>query len=182
VQAAVAEPVVLVFMGVSGSGKSRLAALIAGRLGWDFEEGDDLHPPENIAKMASGQPLTDADRWPWLARVRRWITDHTEANRCGVITCSALKRIYRDLLRGDRVVFIYLAGGRELIARRLAVRHGHFMPLSLLTSQFATLEEPDPDELAVRIEVSQGVAAEADELVARLGLDPAGATKVSALR
>jgi len=178
----VAEPVVLVLMGVSGSGKSRLAGLLAGRLGWDLEEGDDLHPPENIAKMASGQPLTDADRWPWLARVGEWISQHTEASQCGLITCSALKRIYRDLLRDERVVFVHLAASRELIANRLAVRQGHFMPAVLLDSQFATLEPPGPDELAVTIDVSRSLAAEADQLVSQLGLQPRGATNLDALR
>lgn len=181
-QQRVAEPVVLVLMGVSGSGKSRLAGLLAGRLGWDFEEGDDLHPPENLAKMASGLPLTDADRWPWLARVARWINEHTQAERCGLITCSALKRVYRDLLHGDRVIFVYLTGSPELIASRLAVRHGHFMPASLLDSQFATLEPPGPNERVVTIDTSRSVSAEADQLMARLGLQPCGATKLGALR
>jgi gluconokinase/shikimate kinase len=181
-QHATAEPVVLVVTGVSGSGKSALAGMLAGRLGWDLEEGDDLHPPENIAKMASGHALTDADRWPWLQRVARWITDHTQSGRCGVITCSALKRVYRDLLRGDRVVFVYLAGSRDLLASRLAARHGHFMPPALLESQLATLEPPSPDEHAVTIDVSGTVPAEADELFAQLGLQANGATKLGALR
>lgn len=173
-QSTATQPVVLVLMGVSGSGKSRLAALLAGRLGWDFEEGDDLHPPENIAKMASGRPLTDADRWPWLARVAEWIRSHTQAGRCGVITCSALKRSYRDLLRGDHVVFVLLSGSRDLITRRLAARHGHFMPVRLLDSQLAALEPPGPDERAVCIDVTGSVATEADQLTARLGLQPSG--------
>lgn len=171
-----AEPVVLVVMGVSGSGKSRVAGVLAGRLGWDLAEGDELHPPENIAKMAAGHPLTDADRWPWLARVEAWIEHHTDAGQCGVITCSALKRSYRDRLRGDHVVFVYLAGDRELIATRLALRHGHFMPPALLDSQFATLEPPGPDERAITVGISGSVAHEADEIVARLGLRPDGAT------
>src|ERR1700761_1029847 len=103
---AIAEPVVLVLMGVSGSGKSTVAALLAGRLGWDFEEGDDLHPPENVAKMHAGHPLNDEDRKPWLAKVAGWITEHTDAGRPGIITCSALKRRYRDVLRGEPVVFV----------------------------------------------------------------------------
>lgn len=181
-QQRVAEPVVLVLMGVSGSGKSRLAAMLAGRLGWDFQEGDDLHPAENIAKMAAGLPLTDEDRWPWLVRVGLWITEHTAAERCGLITCSALKTVYRDLLRGDRVIFVYLAGSRELIARRLAVRHGHFMPAALLDSQFEILEPPGPAERAITIETAQTAMDAADQLVAELGLQPSGATKLGALR
>ncbi|HEY7047043.1 MAG TPA: gluconokinase [Jatrophihabitantaceae bacterium] len=175
-QSPVAEPVVLVVMGVSGSGKSRVAGLLAGRLGWDLAEGDELHPPENIAKMASGHPLTDADRWPWLAKVAAWIKQRTDVGQSGVITCSALKRSYRDLLRGEHVVFVYLAGDRDVIATRLGLRHGHFMPSTLLDSQFATLEPPGPDERSVTVDISASVADEADEIVARLGLRPDGAT------
>jgi gluconokinase len=170
------EPVVLVVMGVSGSGKSTVAGVLAGRLGWDFEEGDDLHPPENVAKMAAGHPLTDQDRQPWLARVAAWIREHTDAGRPGLITCSALKRAYRDLLRGEHVVFVYLAGTREEIARRLAARHGHFMPAALLDSQFATLEEPGADERAITVDISVGATAEADSVITTLGLCAAGAS------
>jgi gluconokinase len=176
-QSPIAEPVVLVVMGVSGSGKSRVAGLLAGRLGWDLEEGDDLHPPGNIAKMASGHPLTDQDRWPWLERVAAWIRQHTDAGRCGVITCSALKRSYRDLLRGEHVVFVYLAGDRDLIARRLTARHGHFMPPALLDSQFAALESPGPDERSIAVGIATNVTAEADQVIARLGLQSSGATR-----
>lgn len=176
-QSSVAEPVVLVLMGVSGSGKSRVAGLLAGRLGWDVEEGDDLHPPANVAKMASGVPLTDADRWPWLAQVGAWVREHTDAGQSGLITCSALKRSYRDALRGEHVVFVYLAGDRELIAARLAVRHGHFMPAALLDSQFATLEPPGPDERSITIDIAESVTAEAEQIVATLGLQADGATK-----
>jgi gluconokinase/shikimate kinase len=168
---------VLVVMGVSGSGKSSVAALLAGRLGWDLEEGDDLHPAQNIAKMAAGQPLTDEDRRPWLAKVSAWIEERTEARRCGVISCSALKRSYRDLLRGEHVVFVYLAGDRDLVASRLAARHGHFMQPALLDSQFAALEPPDPDERSITIGIAPSVAAEADQVLAGLGLQPSGATK-----
>lgn len=145
---------VLVIMGVSGCGKSTVAGLLAGRLGWDLAEGDDMHPAASIAKMAAGQPLTDDDRWPWLARVADWIREHTSARRPGVVTCSALKRRYRDVLRDDPVIFVYLAGSRELIARRLATRHGHFMPSALLDSQFAALEPPGPDEHAITVGIN----------------------------
>jgi gluconokinase len=122
------EPPVLVLMGVSGCGKSTVGALLAGRLEWDFEEGDDLHPAANVDKMASGEPLDDEDRWPWLAKVAEWIGEHTDAGRPGIITCSALKKGYRDVLRGEQVVFVYLAGTREQIARRLAARTATICP------------------------------------------------------
>ena len=103
---------VLVVMGVSGSGKSTVAALLAGQLGWDFEEGDDLHPDSNVEKMAAGTPLTDDDRWPWLDTVSSWIIEHTMADVPGIITCSALKRVYRDVLSEDNVIFVHLLGSK----------------------------------------------------------------------
>jgi gluconokinase len=172
-----AEPVVLVLMGVSGSGKSTVAALLAGRLGWDFEEGDDLHPPANVAKMHAGHPLDDEDRKPWLAKVAEWITEHTEAGRPGIITCSALKRSYRDVLRGEHVVFVYMAGTQEEIGDRLAARHGHFMPSTLLDSQFATLEPPGPDERSITVETKAPSRDEAAEIVQLLGLVREGSTR-----
>jgi carbohydrate kinase (thermoresistant glucokinase family) len=165
-------PPVLVLMGVSGCGKSTVAALLAGRLAWDFEEGDELHPPANIAKMATGHPLDDEDRKPWLERVAAWIRERTDTGRPGIITCSALKRSYRDVLRADRVVFVYLAGTREQIAKRLAARHGHFMPAALLDSQFADLEPPTPDENEITVDISAGGSALADQIVVRLQLRP----------
>ena len=146
---------VLVLIGVSGCGKTTVAALLAGRCGWSFEEGDALHPQSNVDKMRAGNPLTDEDRWPWLEKVASWIDGQLDAGRSGIITCSALKRSYRDILnrRGSGVVFVYLAGDKELIAARLAVRRGHFMPPSLLESQFETLEEPQADEPAVRVDI-----------------------------
>lgn len=164
---------VLVLMGVSGCGKSTVAAVLAGRLGWDFGEGDDLHPPANVAKMAAGHALTDNDRWPWLERVARWIRERTDAGRPGIITCSALKKAYRDVLRGEDVVFVFLDGTKEQIAERLATRHGHYMPATLLDSQFADLERPGPDEQALRIEIGPTAAVHADEIIAKLGLAPA---------
>jgi gluconokinase/shikimate kinase len=163
------EPV-LVIMGVSGCGKSTVAGLLAGRLGWDLAEGDDMHPAANIAKMSAGEPLDDADRWPWLARVAEWIHTRTAGGRPGVVTCSALKRSYRDVLRGDSVVFVYLAGSRELIARRLAARHGHFMPAALLDSQFATLEPPGQDEQAITVDITGSPASEAMRILRTLDL------------
>jgi carbohydrate kinase (thermoresistant glucokinase family) len=135
---------VAVLMGVSGPGKTTIGRQLATRLGWRFAEGDALHPPENLAKMRSGEPLTDADRAPWLAAVGRVIDDWRARREPGVITCSALKRAYRRQIIGDRpnVRLIYLEGPRALIAQQLAERRGHFMPASLLDSQFATLEPP----------------------------------------
>jgi gluconokinase len=168
---------VLVVMGVSGCGKSTVAGLMAGRLAWDFEEGDDLHPAANVDKMASGHQLDDEDRWPWLANVAAWIGEHTDSGRPGIITCSALKKRYRDVLRGERVVFVYLDGTREQIARRLAARHGRLMPASLLESQFDALEPPTPDENAITIAVAASSSLEADEIMSRLGLTPNAAAK-----
>lgn len=171
------EPVVLVVMGVSGSGKSTVAGLLAARLGWDFTDGDDLHPPENVAKMAAGHPLTDEDREPWLVKVAEWIRERTGAGRPGLITCSALKRTYRDRLRGEHVIFVYLAGTRAEIKRRLAARNGHFMPSSLLESQFATLEEPGAGERAITVDISANAMADAERIVTALGLHAAGASR-----
>ena len=165
-------PVVLVIMGVSGCGKSTVAALLAGWLDWQFEEGDALHPADNVAKMAAGHALTDADRAPWLERVRAWIDARLDAGLDGIITCSALKRSYRDVLdhRGSGVVFVYLAGQKETIAARLAARQGHFMPAGLLDSQFADLEEPAADEPAFRVEFGAAAADLAEQIRRRLAL------------
>jgi gluconokinase len=151
----VAKPLIVVVMGVSGSGKSTVAALLAAALGCQFQEGDDLHPPENVEKMRSGTPLTDADRMPWLRKIAEEIDGWRTRGECGVLTCSALKRSYRDLIIGDRqdVVLIYLKGSPDLIHRRMAARHEHFMPIALLDSQFATLEEPPPDEHPIIVDV-----------------------------
>lgn len=142
----------LVVMGVSGSGKSTIAREVAAALGWDFLDGDDLHPPANIAKMAGGMPLDDADRWPWLAAIADWMARELAAGRRGVVACSALRRVYRDRLRqaGPGVCFVYLEVARDELVRRMRGRH-HFMPPALLDSQLATLEEPADDEPAVRV-------------------------------
>ena len=125
-------------MGVSGSGKSTVAGILAGQLGWDLVEGDDLHPAANVAKMSAGIPLADEDRWPWLDRVAAWIRNHTATGVPGIITCSALKRSYRDKLSGDNVVFVHLAGSKDIIGQRLTARTDHYMPATLLYSQIAT--------------------------------------------
>ena len=141
-------PSVIVVMGVSGSGKSTIAALLAQRLGWIYEDGDWLHPQSNIEKMHRGVALTDADRWPWLEAIAARIDALRRAGNRAVIACSALKRRYRDTLIGNRpdVRLVYLKGNETLISRRLATRHEHFMPASLLHSQFDALEEPGADE------------------------------------
>jgi carbohydrate kinase (thermoresistant glucokinase family) len=148
----------IVVMGVSGAGKSTVAGLLAGQLGWDLAEGDELHPPANVAKMAAGMPLTDADRAPWLARVASWIDDELAAGRHGVITCSALKRAYRELLARPAVLFVYLAVPRAELERRLTSRHGHFMPRGLLDSQLEALQPPAEDELALTVDGSSDPA------------------------
>lgn len=161
-------------MGVSGCGKSTVGGLLAGLLGWPLEEGDDLHPPANVAKMAAGHALTDADRGPWLDRVAAWIRARVAADEPGIITCSALKRAYRDVLRADgmadHVIFVHLRGSEERIAARLATRHGHFMPGTLLDSQFQTLEPPGPDERSITVDIDRPPREQAEEIVRRLDL------------
>jgi gluconokinase len=164
---------VLVIMGVSGSGKSTVAGLLAGTLGWDLAEGDDLHPAANVAKMHAGQPLSDDDRWPWLESVAAWIRAHTGAGTPGVITCSALKKRYRDVLRGDGVTFVFLDGSKDRISDRLAARNGHFMPPALLESQFEALEAPTEDEDFISLNVSASPTEEAQEIIDRLQLGAA---------
>jgi gluconokinase len=168
----VRRPVVLVLMGVSGCGKTTVAAILAGQLGWPFEEGDALHPQANIDKMKAGHPLDDTDRAPWLEKIADWADGCLDAGRNGVITCSALKRSYRDLInrRGSGVVFVYLAGSRETIAARLAARHGHFMPSALLDSQFADLQEPTTDEPEIRVDVGPAPADIVQTILEKLGL------------
>ncbi|MBD0838014.1 gluconokinase [Streptomyces sp. TRM68416] len=145
---------VVVVMGVSGTGKTTIGSLLAARLGVPYAEGDDFHPPANIAKMSAGTPLTDADRWPWLDAIGTWA--HGRAGLGGVVSCSALKRAYRDRLRAAApdVVFVHLAGDRALIEDRMSHRQGHFMPAALLDSQFATLQPLQPDEAGVTVDVA----------------------------
>jgi len=152
----VPEPCTVVLMGVSGSGKTTIGALLVAGMHWNFLEGDDLHPAANVEKMRQGQPLNDADREPWLRAIAAVIDRWRAAGRSGVVACSALKRAYRDILIGPRtdVTLVYLQGSKELIAMRLAARHGHFMPVALLDSQFATLEEPTPEENPITIPIS----------------------------
>lgn len=160
---------IVVLMGVSGCGKTTIGRALAARLGWAFQEGDALHPPENVAKMAGGAPLTDADRAPWLRKIAAVIDGWRQANASGLVTCSALKRAYRDILIGDRDVrLVYLCGDTATIAARLAARRDHFMPPGLLASQFATLEPPGNDERPVIAMINRPSAEIVAELAAAL--------------
>jgi carbohydrate kinase (thermoresistant glucokinase family) len=166
---------VVVVIGVSGSGKSTTAAMLAGRLHWHFEEGDTLHPAANIEKMRHGVPLDDDDRRPWLQAVARVIDGWLESGNRGVVACSALKRAYRRMIIGkhDAVRLVYLEGSRELILQRMAARHGHFMPVRLLETQFQALEEPLPEEHALVISIERTPEQIMREIETRLQLQPA---------
>ena len=168
-----ASPGIAVIMGVSGSGKTTVGRALAQRLGWQFQEGDALHPAENIAKMKAGHPLDDQDRGPWLAAIAARIDAWRRRGERGVITCSALKRHYRDIIIGNRsdVRLIYLEGSPALIRQRLDVRRGHFMPPALLDSQFAALEPPGGDEDGITVSVDRPV----DAIVARIAAALSGA-------
>ena len=162
---------IAIVMGVSGSGKTTVAAMLAGALGVAFLEGDDLHPRSNVEKMRSGTPLTDEDRWPWLQAIAARIDEWRAAGKAGVVTCSALRRSYRAVLIGDRpeVRLVYLRGSQQLIHERMAARHEHFMPVGLLDSQFATLEEPGPDERPIVVDVGGTPQQIVAEILRQLG-------------
>ncbi|MFE6776107.1 gluconokinase [Streptomyces sp. NPDC057702] len=167
-------PHVVVVMGVSGTGKSTIGRSLAALLGVPYAEADDFHPPRNIAKMSAGTPLDDADRAPWLDAIGAWA--HDQADQGGVVSCSALKRTYRDRLRtaAPGIVFLHLTGERALIADRLRTRKGHFMPDTLLDSQYADLEPLQDDERGVAVDVTPQPAVitqRAVEEIARLDPD-----------
>ena len=161
----------LIFMGVSGSGKSTIAAEVAKHLGWPMIEGDDLHPPANIAKMSQGIPLNDDDRKPWLEAIAARIDSWRQSGTRGIVTCSSLKHAYRDILRSGHadVRFVYLEGSYELLLDRMQHRQRHFMPASLLKSQFDTLEPPGPEE-AIAVSINQPEEAIVDDVLAQLHL------------
>ncbi|HTZ01441.1 MAG TPA: gluconokinase [Xanthobacteraceae bacterium] len=167
---------VLVVMGVSGSGKSTIAAMLAHRLQWIYEDGDWLHPKSNIEKMHHGEPLDDADRWPWLHAIADWIDSTRRTGNHGIVACSALKRAYRDILIDGRpdVRLVFLQGDRDLIAQRVAARADHFMPPELLDSQFAALEPPQPDEKPIVVSVAPHPRQIVENIVQKLGFDGAG--------
>ncbi len=163
----VSTPEAIIVMGVSGCGKSTVGQLLADRAGWIFVDADDYHTPENVAKMAAGQPLDDSDRAPWLEKLKL-LVEETCAEGVGIVlACSALRAKYRDQLASGRIVptFVFLDGSKELIAARMSAREGHFMPLDLLDSQFDLLEVPDT---AVCVSIDKPAEAIADEIIAGL--------------
>jgi gluconokinase len=169
---AIEPPCALVVMGVSGSGKSTIAEQLAARLGWRYVDGDLFHPPANVAKMSAGHPLTDEDRWPWLRAIAAEIDRLAAAGTRAVVACSALKRAYRDLLvhGRDDVRIVFLDGAKDLIAKRLAARKGHFMPPGLLDSQFKTLEPPQPSEQPITVSIDASVDGIVNDIVRQLEL------------
>ncbi len=161
----------IVIMGVSGCGKSSVGAALGNRLGIPYRDGDDLHPAANVEKMRAGIPLTDTDRWPWLDQVAQVLKDDAPV----IVGCSALRRAYRDRIRqgaGGPVRFVHLAGSRDLIATRMAARTGHYMPATLLDSQFATLEAPGPEE-ALTLDVAETLSTLVDAILTDISGDTA---------
>lgn len=166
-------PLHLVFMGVSGSGKSTAMLAVRDLVGWETAEGDDFHPPENVAKMASGRPLTDADRWGWLESLAAWTKERDDAGTPTLLSCSALRRSYRDVLRrGGRTFFVHLVGDKGLLLQRMQSRD-HFMPPTLLESQLDTLEHLGADEEGMVADVAHPPPRIAAMVMARLDLEPA---------
>lgn len=180
--AASSGPDVVVVMGVSGCGKTTVAKALSTMTGWTYAEGDAFHPQANVDAMASGRPLTDADRWPWLRLIGDWISEQVESGGSAFVTCSALKRSYRDLLREGRpmVRFLHLTAPPEVLAERIGGRKGHFMPPALLTSQLETLEDLDDEELAsgsVVVSVDDAPQRVLEAALAALGLTDLAAAR-----
>lgn len=163
-------PNALIVMGVSSSGKSSIGKALAERIGWRFADGDDFHPPANVEKQRAGQPLTDEDRWPWLQSIADEIDRVTAEGNKLVVACSALKRVYRDLLVHGRhdIRIVYLDGSKELIGKRMAARKNHFMPPSLLDSQFKTLEVPGADERVIAVSIDDDIDGIVDAIAKQL--------------
>jgi gluconokinase len=174
---------ILIVAGVSGSGKTTVGAMLAGRLGWPFADADDFHPAANIEKMRAGIPLTDEDRWPWLRAVEAWMDERIAAGESAVLGCSALKRSYRDMLLGGRpqAQMIFLDVDPEELARRLAARHGHFFPEKLLGTQLDALDPPQPDEHVISVVEADEPAGTVASIIAILWPDGKvpGAAQVS---
>jgi gluconokinase len=160
----------MVLMGVSGSGKTTIGHLLSARTGWQFLDADDLHPASNVVKMQAGIPLTDDDRWPWLRQVAIWIRGQAQAGHAGIVGCSALKRSYRDLLRGadPSLRFVYLRGDGDLLMGRQNRRLGHFCPRDLLDTQLETLEEPGPEEHPIIVPIGQSSDRQVEAILAGL--------------
>lgn len=161
---------VLLLMGVSASGKSTVGALLAGRLNWQYADADSFHSAANVSKMAAGHPLTDDDREPWLHTIRAWIDQQVAKAQPGVVTCSALKRKYRDILRAPGLSIVYLRGTRAQIEQRLIARQGHFFKPSMLDSQFDALEEPAADENVIAVPIGGTPAEVVEAIVAATGI------------
>jgi gluconokinase len=159
---------IVLVLGVAGSGKTTVGAMLAGRLGWQYADADDFHPVANVEKMAAGHPLTDEDRWPWLHAMAAWIDVQIAAGHPAVVSCSALKVAYRDVLRRPEVQMVYLKGSPDLIAARLTSRQGHFFKREMLDSQFATLQEPEPDEKVITVSIEGSPMEVVDRILAEL--------------
>ena len=164
-------PLHLVFMGVSGSGKSTAARAVQQELGWEYAEGDDFHPPANVAKMSEGTPLTDDDRWGWLESLAEWTADRDAKGEPTIIACSALRRAYRDVLRrgGEGTFFVHSTGDKHMILERMNARE-HFMPPSLLESQLDILEPLEPDEQGMDVDPALAVDLIVAQVLDRIGL------------
>ena len=158
---------VVLLMGVSGSGKTTVGALLAQSLGCTYADADSFHSVENVAKMAAGQPLSDEERAPWLQAIRAWIDERVAKQETAVVGCSALKRVYRDVLRRPEVTFVYLRGTRAEIAQRMAARAGHFFKPRMLDSQFDVLEEPTADEHVITVSIAKTPSEIVAEIKAR---------------
>ena len=161
---------IVIISGVSGSGKTTVGAMLAGRLGWPFADADDFHPDANVEKMRAGIPLTDEDRRPWLRAIAAWMDGHIARGESAVVGCSALRRAYRDQLLGGRpeARMVFLATDRDVLTRRLAARAGHFFPETLLASQLAALEPPGPNEHVISVIPADTPAATVDAIIALL--------------